>query len=158
MKIKWLGHASFMINSDSGAEIITDPYLTGGNLGYGEIRESAVVVIVSNDHSDHNNAAVVQGNPKVVSEVITTYVKGIKLKGIPCYHDDVQGKQRGKNIIFSFKVDGIRACHLGELGHPLSDREVAELGKVDILLIPREVFIPLTLRLLARFAISISLR
>jgi L-ascorbate metabolism protein UlaG (beta-lactamase superfamily) len=125
-----------MIISDVGTKIITDPYLTGGNLNYGEIRESADVVTVSHDHSDHNNVAAVQGNPKVVSETVTTDVKGIKLKGIPCYHDDAQGKQRGKNIIFCFEIDGIRVCHLGDLGHPLSDKEVAELGKVDILLIP----------------------
>jgi len=136
MKIKWLGHASFMIISDSEIKIITDPYLTGGNLSYGEIRESADVVTVSHDHSDHNNVAVVSGNPKVVSKAINTDIRGIKLNGIPCYHDDAQGKQRGKNILFCFEVDGIRVCHLGDLGHPLSDKEVAELGKVDILLIP----------------------
>jgi len=136
MKIKWLGHASFMIVSDSGTTIITDPYLPGGNLDYGEIRESADVVTVSHDHSDHNNVAAVLDNPKVVNEIVATDVKGIKLKGIPCYHDDAQGKQRGKNIIFCFEVDGIRVCHLGDLGHPLSAREMAELGKVDILLIP----------------------
>jgi L-ascorbate metabolism protein UlaG (beta-lactamase superfamily) len=136
MKIKWLGHASFMIISDTGTKIITDPYFTGENLSYGEIRESADVVTISHDHSDHNNVAAVRGNPKVVSETVTTDVKGIKLKGIPCYHDDAQGKQRGKNILFCFEIDGIRVCHLGDLGHPLSDKEVAELGKVDILLIP----------------------
>jgi len=136
MKIKWLGHASFMIISDTGTKIITDPYLTGGNLGYGEIRESADVVTVSHDHSDHNNVAAVRGNPKVVSGTVTTDVKGVNIKGIPCYHDDAQGKQRGKNILFCFEVDGIRVCHLGDLGHPLSDKEVAELGTVDILLIP----------------------
>ena len=136
MKIKWLGHASFMIISDSEIKIITDPYLTGGNLSYGEIRESADVVTVSHDHSDHNNVAAVRGNPKVVSKAITTDVRGIKLNGIPCYHDDAQGKQRGNNILFCFEVDGIRVCHLGDLGHLLSDREVAELGTVDILLIP----------------------
>ena len=136
MKIKWLGHASFMIISDTGTKIITDPYLTGGNLGYGEIRESADVVTVSHDHSDHNNIAAVLGNPKVISGTVTTDVKGTKLKGIACYHDDVQGKQRGKNIIFCFEVDGIRVCHLGDLGHQLSNKEAVEIGKVDILLIP----------------------
>ena len=136
MKIKWLGHASFMIVSDSGTTIITDPYLPGGNLDYGEIRESADVVTVSHDHSDHNNVAAVLDNPKVVNGIVATDVKGIKLKGIPCYHDDAQGKQRGKNIIFCFEVDGIRICHLGDLGHQLTDKEVAEIGKVDILLIP----------------------
>lgn len=136
MKIKWLGHAAFMITSDTGTKIITDPYFTGGNLSYGEIRESADVVTVSHEHSDHNNVAAVGGNPRVIRETGTTDLKGVKIQGILGYHDAVQGRQKGKNILFCFEVDGIRVCHLGDLGHPLGDKEVKELGEVDILFIP----------------------
>jgi len=136
MKIKWLGHASFLITSDTGTRLITDPYVTGGNLSYGEIKESADIVTVSHQHHDHNNVAAVQGNPEVVSEAATVEIKGIKFKGTPCFHDDAGGSQRGTNIIFCFEIDGIRVCHLGDLGHQLSDEQVAELGKVDILFIP----------------------
>jgi len=134
MKIKWLGHASFVITSDTGTKIITDPYITGGDLSYGQIKESADIVTVSHDHADHNNVAAVQGSPKVVRG--TVEVKGIKFKGIPTYHDDAGGRQRGKNTIFCFEVDGIRVCHLGDLGHRLNDSQVAELGEIDVLLIP----------------------
>ncbi|GAH71186.1 unnamed protein product, partial [marine sediment metagenome] len=136
MKIKWLGHASFLITSDAGTKIITDPYVTGGGLSYGEIKESADIVTVSHGHGDHNNVAAVQGNPAVVKEVAPVEIKGIKFNGIPTYHDSAGGKERGNNIIFCFEVDGMRVCHLGDLGHQLGDKEVAELGKVDILLIP----------------------
>ncbi|MEE8598128.1 MAG: MBL fold metallo-hydrolase [Dehalococcoidales bacterium] len=136
MRIKYLGHASFVITSDSGVKIITDPYETGGALGYGKIEESADIVVVSHDHFDHNNVAAVRGNPKLVRGAVTTEIKGIEFKGIPSYHDDAGGRQRGKNTVFCFEVDGIRVCHLGDLGHQLSAQQVAELGKVDILLIP----------------------
>jgi len=136
MKIKWLGHASFLITSDTGTRLITDPYVTGGNLKYDEIHESADIVTVSHQHHDHNNVAAVQSNPEVVKDTGIREVKGIKFKGISCYHDDVGGKMRGTNIIFCFEIDGIRLCHLGDLGHQLSDEQVAELGKVDILFIP----------------------
>ena len=140
MKIKWLGHASFMITSDAGTKIITDPYhavaVIGDKPGYGDIKESADIVAVSHDHRDHNNVAAVQGNPEVVKAAGSTEAKGIKFSGIPTYHDDTGGSQRGNNVIFCFEVDGIRVCHLGDLGHPLSDKQVAELGSVDILLIP----------------------
>jgi L-ascorbate metabolism protein UlaG (beta-lactamase superfamily) len=33
-------------------------------------------------------------------------------------------------------VDGIRLCHLGDLGHELSREEIAQIGNVDVLLIP----------------------
>ncbi len=136
MKVKWLGHASFMITSDAGIKIITDPYVTSENINYGEIKESADIVAVSHDHFDHNNVAAVGGNPAVVKEVAPVELKGIKFNGIPTYHDSAGGKERGNNIIFCFEVDGMRVCHLGDLGHQLGDKEVAELGKVDILLTP----------------------
>jgi len=137
MKVKWLGHASFMITSDSGTKIITDPYTPGGfGLNYGEIKESADIVTVSHEHADHNNVAMIGGNPEVVKEAGQVDVKGIKFSGTPTYHDDASGSQRGNNIIFCFEVDGVRVCHLGDLGHALGDKGVAEIGKVDILLVP----------------------
>ena len=137
MKIKWLGHAAFLITSDSGVKIITDPYTPGGlGLNYGEIKESADVVTVSHEHGDHNNAASVGGNPEVVREASPVEIKGVKFSGLPTYHDNADGSQRGKNTIFCFEVDGIRVCHIGDLGHQLTDKQVADLGKVDILLVP----------------------
>ncbi len=134
MKVKWLGQAAFLITSDAGIRIITDPYAPNERLTYDEIKESADIVTVSHEHGDHNNVAAVKGNPEVVRG--TAKVKGIELKGIPTYHDDAEGKSRGNNTIFCFEVDGIRVCHLGDLGHPLSDKQTVEVGKVDILLTP----------------------
>jgi L-ascorbate metabolism protein UlaG (beta-lactamase superfamily) len=134
MKIKWLGHAAFLIASDSGTRIITDPYKPANDLKYGEIKESADIVTVSHEHTDHNNAAAVQGSPQVTRK--TTEAKGIKFKGIPSYHDDAGGSKRGNNTIFCFEIDGVNVCHAGDLGHTLSDKQMAELGKIDVLLIP----------------------
>jgi L-ascorbate metabolism protein UlaG (beta-lactamase superfamily) len=137
MKIKWLGHASFLITSEAGTKIITDPYASGDmGLNYGEIKETADIVTVSHGHGDHNNVAAVKGNPKVIKETTPVDIKGIKLSGISTYHDDSGGSKRGGNIIFCFVVDGIRICHLGDLGHPLTGRQIAEIGKPDILFIP----------------------
>lgn len=134
MNIKWLGHASFMITSDSGLKIITDPYVTGGGINYGDIKESADIVTVSHEHNDHNNVAAVRGNPEPIRK--TARVKEIEFKGISTYHDDSGGSQRGNNTILCFEVDGIKICHLGDLGHQLSARQVTDLGRIDILLIP----------------------
>jgi L-ascorbate metabolism protein UlaG (beta-lactamase superfamily) len=136
MKVKWLGHSAFMITSDSGTKVITDPYETVMGLNYGEIKESADIVTVSHGHGDHNNVSAVQGNPEVLREAAPAEIKGIKFSGIPTYHDDAGGSARGDNIIFCFEVDGVRVCHLGDLGHPLSDKQIADVGKVDILLTP----------------------
>jgi L-ascorbate metabolism protein UlaG (beta-lactamase superfamily) len=135
MEIKWLAHAAFLITSDKGTRIITDPYETDDSLKYGRIQESADIVIVSHDqHTDHNNVAAVKGNPQIVRK--TTEAKGIKFNGVPTYHDDVGGSKRGSNTIFCFEIDGLNICHAGDLGHLLTDTQVAAIGKVDILLIP----------------------
>ncbi|MFC1908102.1 MBL fold metallo-hydrolase [Chloroflexota bacterium] len=136
MKIKWLGHSSFLITSDTGIKIITDPYFTRDGINYDEIKESADIVTVSHSHSDHTNVAGVRGNPYKVTGMPVVEVKGIKFKGVPTYHDEAMGTLRGNNNIICFEVNGIRVCHLGDLGHPLDDKQVAELNSIDILLVP----------------------
>ena len=91
MKIKWLGHASFLITSDSGTKIITDPYEQILGMKYGEINESADIVTISHEHGDHNNPSAVKGNPQVLNESPAVDVKGIAFRGIDTYHDDSGG-------------------------------------------------------------------
>jgi L-ascorbate metabolism protein UlaG (beta-lactamase superfamily) len=134
MNIKWYGQAAFLITSGSGLRIITDPFAPNENLTYGEIAEPADIITVSHDHFDHNNVAGVKGKPVVMKA--SGEAKEIKFRGIAAFHDEAAGKQRGSNMIFCFSVDGISLCHLGDLGHPLSEKQVAEIGKVDILMIP----------------------
>ena len=139
MKIKWYGHSAFMVTSDQGVKIITDPYESGaygGQLSYGKIKDQADIVLTSHDHADHNDAKSLPGSPEIVKGSGSKTVKGISIKGISTYHDPSKGSERGANTIFTFTVDGIKICHLGDLGHILSEKELAEIGSVDILFIP----------------------
>ena len=134
MKIKWLGHACFLVTAEDGTRIITDPYESGGNIKYDKIAEAADIVVISHQHYDHNDARAVKGKPVIVTE--SQKAKGIEFKGVESFHDTSGGQQRGPNTIFCFTVDGIRICHLGDLGHELSAEQISEIGEVDILLIP----------------------
>lgn len=136
MKVKWLGHASFLLTSEQGIRVITDPYTPEGPLSYGGIEEMADIVTVSHEHGDHNNASAVRGNPKVVRKTGTSRAREIEFTGVSTFHDTGQGAQRGPNTVFCFAIDGVRVCHLGDLGHMLSDQEISEIGKVDLLLTP----------------------
>ncbi|KPK48888.1 MAG: hypothetical protein AMK72_05845 [Planctomycetes bacterium SM23_25] len=137
MKVKWLGHACFLLTSEGGLRIITDPYTPGVfGLEYASPAETADIVTVSHDHADHNNVAAVKGNPQVVQGVGSHQAKGIQFKGVATAHDESSGKERGSNTIFCFTLDGINVCHLGDLGHDLSDQTAADIGDVDVLLIP----------------------
>ncbi|MCX8126881.1 MAG: MBL fold metallo-hydrolase, partial [Dehalococcoidia bacterium] len=118
MKIKWLGHASFLITSSDGLRIITDPYTPGGDLRYAPIRETAEIVTVSHGHFDHGNVSAIGGKPEVVKRSAT--VRGIQFSAIDTFHDGVLGSSRGRNTVFCFSVDNVRLAHFGDLGHTLS--------------------------------------
>ncbi len=134
MKIQWLGHASFLITLASGKKIITDPF--DAKVGYPIPGLHAGIVTVSHQHFDHNAVENVPGRPVIVQEEGLHSLGEIKITGIPSYHDTVKGNQRGKNIIFTIEAEGLRICHLGDLGHVLNPGQVEQIGEVDVLLIP----------------------
>jgi len=136
MKVKWLGHATFLLTSDQGIRVITDPYAPAETLSYGPIEEMADAVTVSHEHGDHNNVSAVRGNPEVVRGAGVRQVRGIEFRGISTFHDAEMGAQRGPNTVFCFALDGMRVCHLGDLGHALSEQQVSEIGAIDLLLVP----------------------
>ena len=139
MKVKWLGHASFAITADDGTCIVTDPYEPGGfggAIGYGPITEKADVVTVSHDHADHNYVAGVPGAPTVLKGAGAHEARGIDFKGLETAHDSSGGAERGSNVIFTFTMDDIVVCHLGDLGHRLTADQIDAIGEVDLLLIP----------------------
>lgn len=139
MRVKWYGHASFLITADDGTKIVTDPCLTGaynGAIGYGELPDEADIVTVSHDHDDHGHAAGVPGNTQVIKDTGSHTAKGVPIKGIASAHDNSGGSQRGSNVIFCFTVDGIRVCHLGDLGHHPTEEQLSDIGRVDVLLCP----------------------
>jgi L-ascorbate metabolism protein UlaG (beta-lactamase superfamily) len=139
MKITWLGHASFLVESKDGTRVVTDPFEAGsydGAVGYAPIDTHADVVTVSHEHADHNAVDRVTGDPEVVRDPAARTVKGIPIRGLATYHDESKGQDRGRNNIFVMEVDGVRIGHLGDLGHVLSSDETSELGGVDVLLAP----------------------
>ena len=138
MKIQWFGQSCFCVTSQSGLKLITDPYQTSlsPHFLYAPVDSSADIVTVSHSHGDHDNVGAVSGNPVIVRNPGITTVKGLEIKGVTTYHDKVRGSELGINIVFTFKIDGLRLAHLGDLGHPLSSEQIAELKGTDILFAP----------------------
>jgi L-ascorbate metabolism protein UlaG (beta-lactamase superfamily) len=134
VKIKWLGHAAFLITSESGVRIINDPYKPEREIKLGRIDEAADVVTISHGHGDHSNAADVRGNPQVIKT--TAEAKGIKFRAVRTFHDEAKGREHGGNTVFCFTVDGVNICHLGDIGHVLTPAQLAEVGRVDVLILP----------------------
>lgn len=134
MQIKWLGHACFLLTTTEGAKILTDPF--DETVGYPLPAEAPDVVTVSHQHFDHNAVGLVKGKPEVVEGTGARQVKGIAFRGVATFHDKEKGAKRGPNTVFVIEADGVRVCHLGDLGHPLDAAKRREIGPVDVLLIP----------------------
>ena len=63
-------------------------------------------------------------------------MESVEIKGIMANHDSSEGHRLGTTTIYVFQVDGVRFCHLGDLGEPLSQSQLQEIGEVDVLMIP----------------------
>jgi L-ascorbate metabolism protein UlaG (beta-lactamase superfamily) len=134
MKIRWLGHSCFLLTADDGTKIVTDPF--NETVGYLPPTVSADYITVSHDHFDHNSVRSIDGKPKIVKTAGEHKTGKHKVTGIESFHDSSMGAKRGPNLIFLFEIDGLRLVHLGDLGHHLTEKQVEEIGRVDILLIP----------------------
>ena len=134
MKIEYLGHSCFCLTTESGKKIITDPYQgVGYSLPDGL---SADIVTVSHEHFDHNAVNCLQSLTSVVKESGTHSIDGITFEGLSTWHDDKQGKLRGKNTVYIIKADGLAVAHLGDLGEENNLALIQSLKGIDILLIP----------------------
>ena len=134
MKITWLRHACFKIES-TGKIIICDPYSSriGLKLPDGLYAD---IVTVSHQHVDHNDVSAISGVTQIFDKPGDNESGVIKIKGILAYHDSVKGAERGENIVFLIEAEGIRICHLGDLGHLLTTEQLSGIGRVDVLMIP----------------------
>ena len=133
MIIKWLGHASFLLES-AGIKLLTDPF--NAKIGYQPCKEKVDIVTVSHEHWDHNAVDTLSGNPRVIRATGLSTIDGINILGISSFHDKKQGRERGLNTIFKMSSENLDILHLGDLGHVLSDRQIVEIGNVDIILVP----------------------
>jgi L-ascorbate metabolism protein UlaG (beta-lactamase superfamily) len=134
LKIKWLGHSCFLISSDTGVRILTDPF--DEQVGYELPAVEADIVTTSHNHFDHNYVSIVKGNFAHVDKPGSHVERGIEIIGVPTFHDEAKGEKRGSNTIFKFTVDGVNVCHCGDLGHLLTAEQVKQVGDVDVLLLP----------------------
>jgi L-ascorbate metabolism protein UlaG (beta-lactamase superfamily) len=140
MDIYWGGQSLFRIKGKNSSVVIDpfDPEFTGLKLPKDL---TADVVLVSHDHGDHSNAkaAITPGGvfPMEFKRPGEYEVAGIVITAIESSHDNSDGAERGKNIIFHIMLDGLNIVHLGDLGQSeLTEDQVAQIGQVDILLIP----------------------
>lgn len=135
MLITYHGHSEFYLEGADGFCLLTDPY--DGHVGYPMREYRCDAVTVSHGHGDHNYVQKALGAPAIIDSEGEWYpAPEKKITAIPSVHDDANGAKRGKNLIMKIQMEGLTIVHLGDQGAPLTESQLAALGKVDILMVP----------------------
>lgn len=139
MTIFWYGQSCFRIltSPQKGEEIsiLIDPF--SEEIGLRVPKGEADILLVTHSHYDHNNLKAVSGSPFLIEGPGEYEVKKIFIQGIPSWHDDKEGRERGENTIYTIESEELRICHLGDFGQKeLTQEQLEKIGQVDILMIP----------------------
>ncbi len=138
-RIAYVGHSTFLIESPKLVRIATD---------YNDYVRPAVlpdIVTMNRAHATHFTDSPDRG--------IKHVLRGWKPDGSPSNHDltyqDVRvrsvatnirdfggGTMRHGNSIFVFELAGLCIAHLGHLHHTLTQQQLNEMGRVDVVFVP----------------------
>ena len=134
--ITYLGHSCFRLRGRDGI-VLCDPFdrSVGVDIGH----PTAHIVTVSHNHPDHNNTAAVRPMREanfVINGPGEYEVSGVLIAGVRTAHDTQGGKERGFNTAYVIHVDDVAFCHLGDLGHELTQSQIESIGSVDVLFVP----------------------
>lgn len=126
MKLTWNGHSCFSFDTDLGS-VVFDPYETDYVPGLHLPDLAADVTLCSHGHEDHCYPQGVRNTRRAVG-----FTVGI----VDTFHDGAGGTLRGENKVHIIDADGFRLAHLGDLGHVLTEQQLAAMGRIDALLVP----------------------
>ncbi|HET8521805.1 MAG TPA: MBL fold metallo-hydrolase [Thermomicrobiales bacterium] len=132
-EFKWFGHNCFRIKARE-ATIITDP--VGRGTGYTLPKQTADIVTLSGEDPALTNVDAIKPDYQMVVGPGEYEMHEVFITGVRTHRDQAQGKERGHNTVYLIEVEGIIICHLGDLGHMLSEEQADALSNADVLLIP----------------------
>ncbi len=129
MEIIWNKNTCFTIK-DKGTTMVINPDRKAGKL-------KGDFVLSSLDKNEE--LGEVEGAAKVFDWPGEYEIKDVPIVGFQAWTQsrskEEEGSKGEKTIIFRFQVDGIKICHLGELGHTLTSDMLKEIGDVDVLML-----------------------
>ena len=138
VRLSFLGHSSFLIETPGGVSAITDYN--------GSVRaaEPPDVVTMNNAHSTHYTDFVEPGVTHILrgwdpggGMAVHDLTEGdMHVRNVPTNVRDYGGTRYNGNSIFVFEIADLCIAHLGHLHHTLTDTHLGELGYIDVLLVP----------------------
>jgi L-ascorbate metabolism protein UlaG (beta-lactamase superfamily) len=139
VRLTYVGHSTFLIESPRLVRIATD---------YNDyVRPPVVPDIVTMNHAhsthytDHPDPAikyVLRGwaSDSKPAEHDVTY-RDVRVRNVPTnIRDWAGGTERHGNSIFIFEIAQLCIAHLGHLHHTLTQQQLNDIGRVDVVLVP----------------------
>nr|WP_257312405.1 MBL fold metallo-hydrolase [Shinella pollutisoli] len=140
VRITFIGHSTFFIETPGGVTIATDYN------GWYKTPALPTVVTMNKAHSSHYTMHPEPGIAHVLhgwDEASATgadhdlVVDDVYIRNVPTDIRSWGGAMEPNgNSIFIFEVAGLCIGHLGHLHHELTDTQYAEIGRLDILMVP----------------------
>lgn len=137
--ISYLGHSSFLVETAGGVGAVTDYN------GFNRPARLPDIVTMNVAHTTHYTDAPEPGIRHVLrgwdpgggrAEHNITY-KDLRVRNIPTnIREWSGGTRRWGNSIFIFETGDLCIAHLGHLHHELTPQHLAELGQIDVLMVP----------------------
>lgn len=139
MRITWYGHACFRLEG-SGLSIVCDPY-SPESAGLAPPPDRADWVVMSSALDEaHSCWQAVPGSPRVLNALDAVrepiaLADGVQVTAVAAMEGEDRPDDPKANALYLLALDGVSVCHMGDVGRPLSDDQVAPLcGRVDVLL------------------------
>jgi L-ascorbate metabolism protein UlaG (beta-lactamase superfamily) len=139
VKITFVGHATFLVESPGGIRIATD---------YNDYVRPSVAPDVATMNKAHSTHYTYRPDP-----AIRHVLRGWNPGGGPALHDLQVGDVRVRNVvtnirdwgggteydgnsIFVFQTADLCIAHLGHLHHTLTPEHLKQIGRIDVVLVP----------------------
>lgn len=137
MRITWYGHAAFLIETQ-GLRIILDPYRSPDSGGYEPIAEPADIVVVSHENDRYHShlGQIVPPFETVRALELPAegkLVRGIRFEAVHVFETPERLPDDEVTLVH-LRSDDLHVVFLGDLGHPLSEAELAPLRGAEIVL------------------------
>ena len=155
VKLTYAGHSTYIVETPAGVRIATD--FSGVHGGAPLPR----VVTMNKAHSTHHTMNpdpgieyVLRGwNPEGGPAKHALVVDDVYIRNVPTDIRDWGGNlERDGNSIFIFEVAGLCIGHLGHLHTKLSDAQFGSIGRLDVLMVPIDGGMTLSLPTMSEIA------
>ena len=139
--IQYFGHNFFLITTNKGTRIVTDPLGPGW---YPNPNVTADVVTVGKEQFNHNAVQIVRGNPLILRALknygddwnkVSMSFKDTFIYNVPI-HQNAEFIEGIHGSAFVFDLGPLCIAHLGDLSQKLNEQQIKAFGKVDVALTP----------------------